>query len=442
MRTVVDGGTTALDGSSAPPTAASPFTLQVVARVAGDTSRLHAWGDNAVLLDAALFAYVGRGDALRLLGDIASYAHDVTGDDLVAYGAGSPSFAYLERLRIADGMPVLLTRTETRTWDGARWNVGPATTVDSPPPAPEPEVVKDVDGTVVRLHGQEVEVDGTKEECELVPARDGHVYGTCREGKVQLIMRTPGGWGRVERLRATMLSSPVRLAVARDGAVWFHDKVTGLTRVMPDGRKGTMTLPDPDPSLARPMYLGSSPDLTVKAEGGARFWQSTVIKEPVVSTSIRSVQNLVPLADGSVWGLGYERSAGEGLVVFRYGPGQSAPFVIGTAFDQENEIRNAKPPRPWDGRCPQIFVSLDPAAHPKEVKAALLARKRRLSVDVIAGRLFDTKVTGVLLARAEPEAGQATLEAAAAPLLALEGAEAFCTAPVLERLLEPAQARE
>ena len=125
------------------------------------------------------------------------------------------------------------------------------------------------------------------------------------------------------------------------------------------------------------------------------------------------------------------------MSLYRTSPFTAAPIEIGTPFDQENEVRNAKAPRAWTGHCPQVFVAFDVAAHESAAKEALRARSARLEVNAIAGRLGPREESGVLFLRAEPESSPVALEQAVAKLLMVPRAEAFCTAPVLTRMLDP-----
>ncbi len=100
-------------------------------------------------------------------------------------------------------------------------------------------------------------------------------------------------------------------------------------------------------------------------------------------------------------------------------------------LDTEPRIAVARDGAVW------AWEGFDVASHEQEAKDALLARKKRLTVDVVSGRLGDRAESGVLFLRSEPESSPAALEAAVAKLLLLPRAEAFCTAPVLTRILEP-----
>ena len=383
-------------------------TMKVVARVRNRHAGLRRAGPGQVQLDAGVFVYAGRNNGeLERLGELSSYPHG--GDDLVGPGAGAPSSA----LRTKDN---------------------------------EERIAQDADGTSITVRNVQLDVgEGPREECTLVPAADGHVYATCRHGEVPLVLRTPNAWVRVERANALKVGTDPRLAVARDGAIWAWEEAGVLTRVLPDGRREQITLPRMPDQPARPSYEGSYPEMMSAtwargADGGVRFWQSTKVVGARPPQEISAISTVLPLADGSVWALGWERGYTEALVVLRAGVGSdapAAPIEIGTPFDQENEARNATAPRPWTARCPQVFVAFDVESHQKEAAAALLARKHRITVDVVSGRLAGRAESGVLLLRSEPESSPVALEAAVASLLMVPRAEAFCTAPILERILDP-----
>ncbi len=386
--------------------------MRLVARVRNRHAGLRRSSPAEIELDAGVLVYAGRtGGAFELRGDLSTYP--ISGDDLVGPAAGAPSAA----LRGRDAEEVF---------------------------------AHDADGTSVTVKNVKVDLgQGPQETCALVPSSDGHVYATCNSGAVPLAMRTPNAWVRVARASTLKVGTEPHLCVARDGAIWAWEGARDLTRVLPDGRKEQVPLPRASAESVRASYDGSYPEMMSAtwargADGGVRFWQSTRVVSAQSPREVVAIQNMVPLDDGSVWALGWEGGHTEVMVLMRAGQGTSttaseahaALREVGSPFDQENEVRNTKEPRPWTSRCQQVFVAFDVATHQTEAKEARLARKHRLSVDVVSGRLAGRTESGVLFLRSEPESSPAALETAVAKLLLIPRAEAFCTAPVLDRVLD------
>jgi hypothetical protein len=359
----------------------STFTVRVVAALAAPVE-LHAWGESRVAVDAGLFVYEAKDEGLVLLGEPAEYAHDAGGDDLVGLATKPPprtGWGSESRRITSGGERLLVAESDTvRAWDGARWRV-----------------THDVDPS-----------DVTHDKREEAP-----------------------------------------MAVSRDGAVWSA-RGAHVYRA-PDGGPATeVALPEPEATLARPHFVGEFPDILTAVHAmtpsGVKYWQSTWLETPPVLGRWSEVVQIAPKRDGTVWIVRMARgdSIHWSTVLYRWGPPRVTASVVGTVFDQQVAVRNARGARPWDPKCPQAFVVAAGDASAARTAVSALAKrqaKRNIAVHLVEGRLGERVVRGVLLYAREPFIRPLVFGAAVDEADALVSGggptERTCSVPVVTREL-------
>ena len=413
-RSAIPRGDGPEDGSAvAAPSPTGVSTLRVVA-VLGADAHLRAWGKERLVVDAGLFVYGPRAGALALLGSPRDYAIDRGGDDLVGPDSRSPLHGPARHLSPWPQQVVLVTRSATwwdvRGWNGTRWGQADV----------DPERVGETDFEDGYFSGG----------CKPVLTADAAAYTTCGDSLQRIVevgRSEPIGVAGLSTFRAEM---PV--AVAHDGAMWFGSD-DHVRRVTADGHVTDLVLPVPSAELSRPGFVSAFESET---------WQSTKL-EPARPALRPKLSKIVPLTDGSVWLLAHSPSPARRSIVYRHGPGEPAPIVVGSPTDQQLEVRNAVGVRAWKASCPQAFVAADDPKRPLASWADTVratfddARRHKVSAYLVEGKLAERTVRGVVLHLSEPRADQRALARATATLVAQLGgaggapAEAFCSLPVV-----------
>lgn len=412
-RSAIPRGDGPVDGSSAfAPDPTGVSTLRVVA-VMGADARLRAWGKDRLVVDAGLFVYGPRAGALALLGSPRDYAIDRGGDELVGPESRSLLIGPARHVAPWPQQVVLVTRSATwwdvRGWNGTRWGQADV----------DPERVGETDFEDGYFSGG----------CKPVLTADAAAYTTCGNSLHRIVEV-----GRTEPIEVAGLSTfraEMPVAVAHDGAMWFGSD-DHVRRVTPDGRVTDLVLPMPSGELSRPGFVS---ELT-------GTWQSTRL-EPARPTLRPKLSKIVPLTDGSVWLLAHSVHPARRAIIYRHGPGEPAPIVVGSRVDQQIELRNALGVRPWKASCPQAFVAaVDPkrplASWADTVRATLDdARRHEISAHLVEGKLAERTVRGVVLHLSGPNADPGALARATTTLVTQLGgaggapAEAFCSVPVI-----------
>ena len=236
-------------------------------------------------------------------------------------------------------------------------------------------------------------------------------------------------------------------AVARDGARWSA-RGAQVFRAAAGGEPELVPLPEPEPTLARPHFVGEFPDILsavhAMTPSGVRYWQATWLETPPVIGPRSEIVQIAAKGDGTVWMVRLARgdSIHWSAVLYRWGPPRVTASVVGTVLDQQVAVRNARGARPWDPACPQAFVVAagDPTGARAEV-SALAARqaKRNIAVHLVEGRLGEHVVRGALLYAREPFIRPHVFAAAVAEadaLVSIGGpTERTCSVPVVTREL-------
>jgi hypothetical protein len=445
-RTVASADARPLASAPRPPAYdPSTFALTLVA-VTGGLADLRVWDKTRVFVDAGVFLYEARDEGLVRLGDAKAYAHDAFGDDLVGLRVRAPmrmsGYRRMElrgeRLLVAEGDVV-------RSWDGSRWTVATDVALKT--------VSRDrLDEGYLRDESPPPDAGLQPKGCRLVLSADDGTYATCENAPFAVMdvsaAAPANGWiGRPIVERRTFLDhvAGARLAVARDGALWFAEEPP-LRRATPDGSVSVVDVPAARPELWYPTFRGQRPEMMsavlAHTAKGLEYWQDTHLTPAPTTRSRRGgIVGLVPKRDGTVW-VALAQSGEGPTEIYRWGPLPAKPTMplhVGSDFDQQVEIRNAVGVRPWRDDCPQAFVvGGDDLASREAAIAPLaeLAEAKAIGLHAVEGVLGDRRVRGVLLYLKKPEAGTAELAKLVAKLgAAIGSSESTCSVPNVTRIL-------
>jgi hypothetical protein len=235
--------------------------------------------------------------------------------------------------------------------------------------------------------------------------------------------------------------------VGLDGAVYVASK-DAVTRCLPNRPCTAREIPKV-PVKAVTTYDARSTEF-VSHDRGTR-WDSLAIEPVTTDTGIEDVQQIFARGPNDVWVLVHK---GRRTQVLHTSPPPSAAMMLPTATEASVLLRNQRPPATWTSACDQVFVRIGSDAdaitkRATEIEKALRVDKDRYPADftwaLVEGKLGEQRGVGVILARRNPSRKIEMLEAAANRLVeAFETGGAnrpsvYCTLPVLERKLLPAQ---
>jgi len=425
-----DGGSAGAGGASADaaarPLYSGPFEIHTAARVLSWSVRLVPLADGRTALDAGVFHYELKPDGLiQRIGDIASYAAAVPADD--------------DEIAGYDVKP----NPPPDHFAGA---LAPPGELEMPP------------GT-----------SGGRTLCERV-ASWGHAHVLCRwrDTPQTTLFRWTGDRWEERDVAQALLKQVVTVAAAKDETLWLGLSSATVVRVSESGSLDQLDFAKLDPSFERPSYVSDqtltrrsrapkgSPDFEEGDILGIQRFERLSVDGKNAPQDIDRISQIVPLADGEAWVIAHEQH--NASVLFHISRPAMAPeaIVIGTTVDQRNEVRNLRPPRPWLGHCPVLFVALArQRADGTLASASLWARERSLSemvkkewADVgftapraalVEGHFAGRRVAGVLVWRSEPTSSAELVEKAVHAIS--KGAvdttgsapDVFCNAPVLDR---------
>lgn len=489
----------------------------MAARVLGSLPNFLRLDSDALALTSSVYIHVVADDAsLQRLGGPSDYAPFLpeSDDDVVGYEArhmiGQKVTGKRERLFVTSVVP-----SRTLVWEGRRWQ-----TTAEPPPLPPGDLVEGAaaegaargamgtrlpsgyswgarlrlgDGRVALLgespsrHDVVFVASASREsgvlttprppreaegpldhhKCRFLEAADERAYVTCdgydarRERRFESIQRLDGSeWVELVTPPAERDDNRSAYAVDAEGGLWFWTtaRTSSVVRVGADGQIDRIELPRASADLARP-YYSATDVVSTRGRGDDRpyrLWTVGTLAPAKAPELPHFVGQIVARRSGDVWVTALE--LGQSALVYRIARDGAAPkpILITSPADQQNEVRNARPPRSWaGGHCPQLFVTLASASlgadlatervetRLGEIDALLSKLNRRLYTRaVVVGRLAERRVVGVLLMRSSPDAGEDIMEAAATRLVERFTTDpaspppVHCSVPVLDRIIE------
>lgn len=449
--TIGDAGANA---SLLPPTPpAVPPALRVAAVMYGRGARLKAWEKDRAIVASGLFVYEATKAGLVRLGELHDYADFAGGDDLVGLDTRPPPFGlsvHPHPTRLLLRAP--RTSSEVREWKVDHW---------APAPDVDPQRLSEVEHTDGFFSDGPPAPPGelSPKGCKPILTADDDAYGTCSNAPfVKLyvdpadLARTPPVWaGRFvqdARTFAAGLEFDAPMAVARDGALWFATRpVSGgpptMHRIDPNGARTALDLPRPDARLARPSFVGETPEsMSASYDRRAdRYWQSTKLDAAPVDLEALEVVRIVPVRDGAVWIQAVATAKNESWprhlsLVYRFGSGDHPAVTIGSPFDQQVELRNAGSARAWSDGCPQGFIST--TASEADLQPILGgAAKKKVAARLVEGAFGSRAVRGVLLYHLAPNVDAKVLGELVARIARIAGAgQSSCSVPTPTRVLK------